>query len=287
MRLEIEGTTREELRWAVRHLRSVQSVNVAEHGDTIEVAMPVGKVQIGAQTDGPAISIARMGVGEPLERLLDRIIGALFRRPGVTPVPDEYWMMLARSAAERSSSIRMSVGSALVHSNSLLAVGANEVPVLGGGLAWSDDSTDTRDFVTAGVPGLDRRSLVETAWIGGDVGRAPDQWEEILGTTLGLIDVERAIHAEVAALVDAARRGVSTQGATIYVTHQPCYRCARLLTAAGVREVVFDSAVQWKISPEMLRLLDSSIVTRRFDGIRWDLISVVRVAVKSSRSEAG
>lgn len=50
---------------------------------------------------------------------------------------------------------------------------------------------------------------------------------------------ETAVHAEENVLYFAARHGLSTEGSTLYVTHNPCYRCARGLVNAGVRDVVF------------------------------------------------
>lgn len=44
----------------------------------------------------------------------------------------------------------------------------------------------------------------------------------------------RTIHAEVNAVLSAARNGVSTVGSTIYSTHKPCFRCKQVLTNAGV-----------------------------------------------------
>lgn len=50
----------------------------------------------------------------------------------------------------------------------------------------------------------------------------------------------RVIHAEVNAIARCARRGVSTDGATLYVTHFPCNKtgCARIVIAAGIKRVV-------------------------------------------------
>ena len=47
------------------------------------------------------------------------------------------------------------------------------------------------------------------------------------------------VHAEQNAITDAARRGVSIQNATAYVTHFPCIHCAKLLLATGIRAVYF------------------------------------------------
>ncbi len=49
----------------------------------------------------------------------------------------------------------------------------------------------------------------------------------------------RTIHAEANALLRAARRGVQTQGATLYVTASPCLHCFKLSLAAGIKRVVY------------------------------------------------
>lgn len=47
------------------------------------------------------------------------------------------------------------------------------------------------------------------------------------------------VHAEQNAIADAARRGISVEGATIYVTHFPCIQCAKILAAAGIRTIKY------------------------------------------------
>jgi dCMP deaminase len=46
-----------------------------------------------------------------------------------------------------------------------------------------------------------------------------------------------AVHAEENVLYFAAKHGLATNGTTLYVTHDPCYRCARGLINAGVSRV--------------------------------------------------
>jgi dCMP deaminase len=48
-----------------------------------------------------------------------------------------------------------------------------------------------------------------------------------------------AIHAEQNAIIQAARLGISIEGATLYCTHQPCSICARLIINAGIVRIVF------------------------------------------------
>jgi len=49
----------------------------------------------------------------------------------------------------------------------------------------------------------------------------------------------RTLHAEQNAIIQAALHGVSTGGATLYVTHQPCLTCAKMIINAGIVRVVY------------------------------------------------
>ncbi|NQY32110.1 MAG: dCMP deaminase [Coraliomargarita sp.] len=50
---------------------------------------------------------------------------------------------------------------------------------------------------------------------------------------------QATVHAEQNAIADAARRGVSLEGATVYITHFPCINCAKILAAAGIRQIKY------------------------------------------------
>lgn len=49
----------------------------------------------------------------------------------------------------------------------------------------------------------------------------------------------RTIHAEANSIIQAALHGVSTKGATCYVTHMPCLSCAKMLINAGIVRIVY------------------------------------------------
>ncbi len=49
----------------------------------------------------------------------------------------------------------------------------------------------------------------------------------------------RTVHAEMAALMDAAHRGVAVSGCHLYTTTFPCHECARHIVAAGITRVVY------------------------------------------------
>lgn len=47
------------------------------------------------------------------------------------------------------------------------------------------------------------------------------------------------IHAEMNAIVWAAREWIAVKGATIYCTYEPCFDCVRAIIAAGIVKIVF------------------------------------------------
>lgn len=52
------------------------------------------------------------------------------------------------------------------------------------------------------------------------------------------------IHAEMNALIWAARKGIAVEGATIYVTLEPCSECSKNLIASGVVRIVYEKAYE-------------------------------------------
>jgi dCMP deaminase len=48
-----------------------------------------------------------------------------------------------------------------------------------------------------------------------------------------------AVHAEQNAIVQAAKLGLSLEGATLYCTHRPCSICAKLIINSGIKRVVY------------------------------------------------
>ncbi|MEA3384606.1 MAG: dCMP deaminase family protein [Campylobacterota bacterium] len=47
------------------------------------------------------------------------------------------------------------------------------------------------------------------------------------------------IHAEMNAIIWAARKGISIEGGTIYVTLEPCSECSKNVIASGIKRIVY------------------------------------------------
>jgi cytidine deaminase len=69
-------------------------------------------------------------------------------------------------------------------------------------------------------------------------GDAPPSLAE-KASILDLIEFMRAVHAEMAALMSAARHGTRLEGCHLFSTDFPCHECARHIVAAGIERVYF------------------------------------------------
>ncbi|MBN2847839.1 MAG: cytidine/deoxycytidylate deaminase family protein [Coriobacteriia bacterium] len=133
------------------------------------------------------------------------------------PSWDEYFMTIADHVSERATCVRRQIGAVLVKDKRILATGYNGVPA---GLAHCDEVGCIRE--QRGIPSGTQHELC------------------------------RGIHAEQNAVIQAARHGISIDGATAYCTHQPCVLCAKILINAGVVGIVYREPYPDPLSEEML-----------------------------------
>lgn len=69
-----------------------------------------------------------------------------------------------------------------------------------------------------------------------------------------------AVHAEQNAICQAAKLGLSIDGATLYCTHQPCTICARLIINSGIKKVVYKNGYPDDFSLELFKEAGVEIV---------------------------
>ena len=62
-----------------------------------------------------------------------------------------------------------------------------------------------------------------------------------------------AVHAEQNAIAQAAKLGVSVDGATIYVTHQPCTICTRIIINSGIKRIIYKHSYPDDFSVQLLK----------------------------------
>lgn len=192
-----------------------------------------------------------------LKESIDRFVDLLFRYPYHTPSKAEYAMFHAQAAALRSGDLSRQVGAAIVTDDGdIVTVGANEVPKVGGGSYWPEDKdTDYRDYNRGGDSNtvMKHKALREVlekfrkaGWFNKNVkDRSQSDLEreaiELLeGTKIREIsDFGRSVHAEMSALLCAARRGFSVKDLTLYTTTFPCQNCAKHIIEAGITKVIY------------------------------------------------
>lgn len=203
------------------------------------------------------------------ENSAKRFIDLLFGHPAQSPLPDEYAMYQAHSGSLRSSDESRQVGAVIarltnnpsgrVTNVDVVASGMNEVPRRGGGFYWHLESPDNRDQNLRYMNGVDRADEIKVRVLTelidnfkkqnllnsevastSSIQLARGLLKPLKGTQfMNIGEFMRTVHAEMAALIDSARRGVAVNGLTMYVTTFPCHNCAKHIIAAGLQRVVY------------------------------------------------
>lgn len=135
------------------------------------------------------------------------------------PSWDEYFMQMAELTAQRSTCLRRQVGAIIVKEKHIIATGYNGAP--------------------KGLPHCEELG-----------GCLREKLEIPSGEKHELC---RALHAEQNAIIQAATLGQSIEGATIYITHQPCIICAKMIINAGISRIVIRRGYPDEMSRGMLR----------------------------------
>lgn len=69
----------------------------------------------------------------------------------------------------------------------------------------------------------------------------PPKVEDLPERLISPVKYKWTLHAEANAIACAAKFGISTDGADLYIAGMPCAGCAALITAAGIRKVFVHS----------------------------------------------
>ena len=117
---------------------------------------------------------------------------------------DEYFMQMAELTSKRSTCLRRHVGAVIVQDRHVIATGYNGAP----------------------------RGLKHCEELGGCLR------EKLKVPSGERHELCRALHAEQNAIIQAAVLGQSVEGGTIYITHQPCAICSKMIVNAGIRNIV-------------------------------------------------
>lgn len=74
--------------------------------------------------------------------------------------------------------------------------------------------------------------------------------------------LDTVLHAEENLLIKMAVSHQSLDGATVFLTHQPCIKCSRMLAAAKVARIVFENT--YRDPAGLILLLKRNIVVDKF-----------------------
>jgi dCMP deaminase len=139
-------------------------------------------------------------------------------------------MNAAEGYAKLSYAKRLKVGAIITKDDRVISIGYNGTPA-----GWDNDCED-----------VIRETFTYVIDKGG---------EEYEGATVGLKTKPEVIHAESNAIGKLARSSESGDGATMYITHAPCFDCAKLIHVAGIKKVFYREAYR---STEGIEFLNKS-----------------------------
>lgn len=72
-----------------------------------------------------------------------------------------------------------------------------------------------------------------------------------------------AVHAEQNAIVQAAKLGITLEGATLYCTHQPCSLCSRMIINSGITRVVYEKGYPDEFSIKLFK--EAGILLEKYE----------------------
>jgi len=188
------------------------------------------------------------------EEEVDKFINLLFGNYEKFPTPDEYGMSLAYQASFRSNFPgERQIGAAIVaEDGEVVSVGSIRAPA-----STSSPSHLDLDSISEGY---DRKKLYirkQTDMLGKikkhkSIGVEYRKIiENVIKALEDSIEFHPCTHAELSAIIDAAKLGVSVKNATLYTTTFPCHICAKDIITAGLRRVVFIEAYPKSKTPDL------------------------------------
>ncbi|MDO9419008.1 anti-phage dCTP deaminase [Pararhizobium sp.] len=233
------------------------------HGQRIRDVFPLADVFIDASSS------------DTIKATLDRFIKIVFGYNFHSPSREEYGMYMAKSASLRSLDLSRQVGAAVfTKEGEVKTLGCNEVPSANGGTYWEGDKDDGREFHSHVDTNEDfkYRLLSDTLKNLSSVGvvdkkfaamRSRDFLKHIYDKhgidldksmmMMDIIEYGRIIHAEMNAITDAARKGISLQGTTLFCTTFPCHLCAKHIISSGIDRVVYIEPYPKSYASELYR----------------------------------
>ena len=73
---------------------------------------------------------------------------------------------------------------------------------------------------------------------------------------------QATVHAEQNAIADCAKRGVSCDGCTAYVTHYPCIHCFKIMAASGIKKINYINDYRNDKNVDKLSHLSNIIISK-------------------------
>lgn len=174
---------------------------------------------------------------DDLDREITKFVNLLIGENRDYPTQDEFGMCIAYQASVRSNFPNLThIGASIISDGGeVLSVGSIRAPSPSANTTIHDENKisdgyrfyknklkDWDDFLAKNIKNKNNKML-----------------DEVRKYIADSLDFHPCTHAEIAALLDAAKIGISVYKATMYTTTFPCHLCAKDIVSSGIRRVVY------------------------------------------------
>ena len=236
--------------------------------------------------------------GQKIERYIKLIKNPGFKDPNF----DELYMHHACSVALRSLCRKRQVGAVIVKEakkfikgkledaprevveNFLLASGCNNVPIGDYPCGFEKGSKDCyRDLCK-------KQYIKESKYcrkcghkLSGELSKCKSCGERIWNVPGKILDLCKAIHAEEAAIIQAAKLGIAIDETMLYTSTFPCALCSKKIVGSGIKKIIYLEPYPMKDSLEILQRCDTLV--NKYEGVNSR--AFVRLFLREIEDEKG
>jgi dCMP deaminase len=172
---------------------------------------------------------------------------------------DSVYMEFALSLATLSHCVRNQVGTVITVNNKVVATGYNGSPP-----GYENCDTHFDEKIEEMIQEYEDANLIPLFYTL-DHKRSfvleTDEFKQIHGEWS-----KREIHAEMNAILQAAKSGTCLNGGTVYVSLAPCIDCAKAVVVSGISRIVYARDYERDSGLGKAFLLENGVKVEKFDA---------------------
>jgi dCMP deaminase len=151
-------------------------------------------------------------------------------------------MLSAINYSKLSTAKKLHVGCVIVKNNNIIGIGYNGMPSGWNNTCEREEYAPKEHYLkepfSSEYPHRRQIDKVRNQWV-----------------HYKLVSLPEVLHAETNAISKVARSNESSEGASLYTTHEPCLHCAKLIYQSGISRVLYANEYE-KLNNEGIEFLE-------------------------------